>query len=89
LIMERVQLKGEARRAALSSQQGAGDALTTIAARDGNALPIEEDTPIADAGGGPAWVWFVGGMLLGGVLIVLWLLYENRFQRRGTIRVDK
>lgn len=89
LIMERVQSKGEARRAALKSQSDEGVTATAIAAKDGDAVPVEEDKIVADASGGAIWVWFVGGMLLGGVLIVLWLLYESRFQRRGTIRVDK
>ncbi|MEA3292540.1 MAG: lytic transglycosylase F [Pseudomonadota bacterium] len=104
LIVERMQSKGEAKRAALKGKPDAGDAATVIDSEDDDAVPIEEDKTVADAGdkliaaqdspepeeagGGPTWLWFVGGLLLGGVLIALWRLFGSRFQRHGAVRVD-
>lgn len=86
LIVKRMQLQGEARRTALKEE--------TDSEEEGRVITIKDDDAVlrkrveSDAGGSPIWLWFVGGMILGGILIVLWRHFNSRFQRRGVVQFD-
>lgn len=80
LIVERLQSRHAARLTALKHQTDRGNATTVVAPENGDALPAGRAENLSDTGG-RLWPWFLGGMLLGGALVLLWLFYERRYRR--------
>lgn len=88
LIVKRMQLQGEAKRTVLKAATDSEIAGTVITGKDNDAAVINGVESESDAGSGPLWLWFVAGVLLGGILVGLWHHFGSGFQRRSAFRIE-
>ena len=79
LIAERLHSRDVARDAVLKQQADRGNE-AMVAQWNGDALSTGRGETNSDTGG-PLWLWFLGGILLGVILVLLWSYYEGRYRR--------